>query len=305
MSLLSFYYANLLLFPFIFSNPYSDTINCEGDTLFFFPTYCLPIIINTTMGGKTFCTGASKLEVDEFSNPRNKEGTDQSTSAARNPLILVRNEQGDGRALTQSDLVTDSNNKSGLVKVLSLIVGVGSEQVALDSEWSIQLATEDLPGRLWKRTGQGKRTGTELGRFAVEFVIYKDLVQLVKDGVCGFNIEQEEDTIERIRKLYPWSSDKKYWVKPAYDGHKRRSEYCRERYEKKKAAAASPNSFDHDETTNPSIQAGEEGSPLSAESSSSSSSNKRNAEDENASANNIRVNKKSKQAGLFDFFKKK
>lgn len=168
------------------------------------------------------------------------------------------------------------------------------------------MATEDLPGRLWKRTGQGKRNGAEPGRFAVEFVIYKDLVQLVKDGVCGFNIEQEEDTIERILKLYPWSSDKKYWVKPAYDGHKRRSEYCRERYEKKKAAAAaSPNSFDHDETTNPSVQAGEEGSPLSAESSSSSSSNKRNAEDENASANNIHVNKKSKQTGLYDFFKKK
>lgn len=222
----------------------------------------------------------SKVGLDSSGNPTDKEGIAQSTLKSRNPLFLERigGPRGKlGDVVPQSNVVPLGSKKDdvkGLViKTVSRVTGEGPEQTALDCELTAQKAFENMPGRLWKRTGSGQRIGSEPGDFGVEGVVYKNVIHLIKQRVLAFNKDQEPSTKAMIMRFYPWASED-YWVNPNYDDHIRAAQCDSIRHEQRKAAAAA-------------------GTPLT---SSDSNKNKRKAE-----ATDEDTNKKTKQSSIKSF----
>jgi hypothetical protein len=139
---------------------------------------------------------------------------------------------------TEVQMPNGQNKENAGIKVESLIIGIGTEQVVLDCELAIQQETEDKTGRLWIETGKGKRTGSSAGKFAVDISIFKDVIPLIKSGVLGFNSNQQHRTLDRLKRMYPWAaghSGLKYWLAPIYDHHIRKSEREKMRRAEKKA----------------------------------------------------------------------
>lgn len=61
--------------------------------------------------------------------------------------------------MPNGEMPNGENKENTLIKVKSLILGSGSEQIALDCDQTIQKEIEDTPNQLWKATGAGKRIG--------------------------------------------------------------------------------------------------------------------------------------------------
>ena len=140
--------------------------------------------------------------------------------------------------MPNGDMPNGENKENTLIKVKSLILGSGSEQIALDCDQTIQKEIEDTPNQLWKATGAGKRIGNVGSWFAVDVTIYKGVITKIKSGVLSFNMDQQKSPLNRMYSIHPWTSGTigdKYWLTPLYDHHLCMRDHIKKDYAEKKA----------------------------------------------------------------------
>ena len=189
----------------------------------------------------------SKVALDAEGIPLNNEDIDHMTRKQRCPFFLVPEGKGLGTTLTATQLSRPHRRRrSFLLEVDVVIIGDLSEQEALDIEEAGQRKTEGWVGRAWKRTGAGSRVGKEPGTFATTLTVYKNVITLIRSGHLGFNSDLEPNVIARIKEMYPWADEKKYWLKPSFDSHERKRAYDSNRQAEKRKQARRGDSCDDD-----------------------------------------------------------